>query len=336
MAAFLHQVRKMAKVAFVCALLSAVTAPISQAQTKPASRRTPQPVNIYDRAKAEMSEDMYVLYRIVERIARANQLDERPWRVGIVPTYDINAFATQVNLIAFHGGLLDQLDGDSSAIACIVGHEMAHHDKRHIALGQAQREQLKEQARKEAEAEVEREINSANRDATTTGVLGSILGGMGGLPGVGGSILRNESQNRISRAQQRINEIAQKKQVELEAKLAESVRRQEFEADEAGYLFATRAGFEAQGCMRAMQVLARTSGAEFDTTHPAVPKRIEALQQLMKKYPPATLTAEGRTRLSKGQPLTYDRSRDGKSLRINSRFGGANGGSRDIDRLLGR
>ncbi|WP_026732036.1 hypothetical protein [Fischerella sp. PCC 9605] len=41
--------------------------------------------------------------------------------------------------------------------------------------------------------------------------------------------------------------------------------------------------------LQAMEVLARTSGAEFDTTHPAIPKRIEALKALTIKYPPQTL-----------------------------------------------
>ncbi|BAU15537.1 peptidase M48, Ste24p [Leptolyngbya sp. NIES-3755] len=334
MTVLFQRVQKWAKATSICVLLLAATAPISQA--KPATRRAPQSAqpaaNIYDRAKAELPEDVYTLYRIVERVARANQLDQRPWRVGIVPTYDINAFATQVNLVALHDGLLDQLSGDSSAIACVVAHEMAHHEKRHIALGQAQRQQITEQAVQEAKAEVEREVNSARTESTATGVLGTVLGNVGGLPGLGGQILTNQSQNRRNRAQQRVQEIAEKKKAELEANLAASVRKQEFEADEVGYLMATRAGFEAEGCLRAMAVLARTPGAEFDTTHPAVPKRIEALQQLMKKYPPATLAAEGKAKLAATQPLTYDLSRDGKSLRINSRFGG----SSDIDRVLGR
>lgn len=331
MIAFPHHLQKFAKITSLCALLLAVTASVSVAKT-PAQRTTQPTRSLYDRAKAELPEDIYLLYRIVERIARANGVDERPWRIGTVPTYDINAFATQVNLVAFNDGLLDQLAGDWSAIACIVGHEMGHHHKRHSALGEAQKEQLIAQARAEAEAEVNREIRDAKTDSTATGVLGTLLGNLGGLPGVGGGLLKNESQNRLTRAQQRIEEMTKKKQAELESNLAATVRRQEFEADEAGYLFATRAGFEPQGCLRAMAVLARTPGAEFDTTHPAVPKRIEALQRLMQKYPPVSLAAEGKAKLARTQPLTYDPSKDGSSLRVNSRFGG----STDIDQVLGK
>ena len=331
MIAFPHRLQKFAKITSLCALLLAVTASVSVAKT-PAQRTTQPTRSLYDRAKAELPEDIYLLYRIVERIARANGIDERPWRIGTVSAYDINAFATQVNLVAVYDGLLDQLAGDSSAIACIVGHEMGHNDKRHIALGQAQKEQLIAKARAEAEAEVNREISDAKTDSTATGVLGGLLGSLGGIPGLGGGILRNESQNRLNRAEQRIQEIARKKQAELESNLAATGQRQEFEADEAGYLFATRAGFEPQGCFRAMAVLARTPGAESDTTHPAVPKRIEALQRLMQKYPPASLATEGKAKLTRTQPLTYDRSKDGSSLRVNSRFGG----STDIDQVLGK
>jgi len=46
----------------------------SFAQSKPAAGSTA----IYERAKKQLPKDIYVLYRIVDRIARANGLDERP------------------------------------------------------------------------------------------------------------------------------------------------------------------------------------------------------------------------------------------------------------------
>ncbi len=84
-----------------------------------------------------------------------------------------------------------------------------------------------------------------------------------------------------------------------------------------------KAGFELEGCLRVMNVLGRTPGAEFDTSHPAIPKRIEQLKELMAKYPATQLAEEGRSKISASQPLTYDLSKDGRSLRINSRRGGS-------------
>ena len=341
-------IRQIAILASFCALLLPRSLP---AQAKPLQSVKPQvteatvdpskSAEIYKQAKEELSEDWYVIYRIVDRIARANGLDNNPWRLLIVPKYNINAFATEVNLIALYNGILDQLAGDASAIACVVGHEMGHHVKRHIAMGEAEKALIIEQFQKEAEAEVMAEVEDAQSDATATSVGGSVLrtgggflGGIGSVLGnTGGAVLENESRQRMARAEERIQEITALKTEELEQRLAENERRQEFEADEVGYMYMARAGFEAEGCLRAMAVLGRTSGAEFDTTHPAVPKRIEKLKELMLQYPPQTLAQEGEAKISASQPLTYDRSQDGHSLRINSRRGGSAAG--DIERLFG-
>jgi predicted Zn-dependent protease len=300
--------------------------------------QNPSSDDLYKQAKEELSEDVYVIYRVVERIARANGLDNMPWRVGIVDEYNINAFATEVNLVAIYTGILDQLAGDSSAIACVIGHEMAHHVKRHIALAPAEELALKKRIQEEAEKQVLAEIQDAKSDATGTSVVGAVLQTVGGFVGgwgrragnVGNSALQDASRQRLAQAEERVKEIVEEKNAELEQKLAENNRKQEFEADEIGYQYIAKAGFDAEGCIRVMDVLGRTSGAEFDTTHPAIPKRVEQLRALMNQYPPATLAQEGESLIKSTQPLTYDLSKDGQSLRINSRRGGS--AADDIDR----
>lgn len=83
---------------------------------------------------------------------------------------------------------------------------------------------------------------------------------------------------------------------------------------------------------RYQHILSTSKCAEFDTTHPAVPKRIEALKALIKKYPPQTLKREGEARIAKSQALTYSLSRDKKTLRINSVRGSSAGD--DIERMF--
>jgi beta-barrel assembly-enhancing protease len=301
----------------------------------PSANAAPARAGSYEKAQKELPKDIYLLYRIVDRISRANGLDERPWRIGVVPKYEINAFATDVNLIAMFTGVMDQLAGDSSAIACIVGHEMAHNAKRHIAVGEAQKAEMIAKIKKETEEEVMREVNGAKSTATATSILGGLAGIFGGTAGaIGGSVIQGAGQQRLADAQRRVDEIVTKKKAELEKKLGEQNRAQEFEADEAGYVYMAKAGFEPEGCLRAMEVLARTPGAEFDTSHPAVPKRIEGLKTLMTKQPASKLAADGKTKMAATQPLTYDLSSDKMSLRINSRF--AKGGESDIDRLFGK
>ena len=327
--------RKLALISSLCALLLPTSLPV---QAKPAqdTRPTPASSTIYQRAKEELPPDLYALYRVIDRVARANGFDSNPWRIGIASQYEINAYATEVNLIALYNGMLDQLAGDSSALACVVSHEIGHHIKRHIAVGQAEKVALIAKIKEETQREVLGEQKDAQTDSTITGVGGAVVQRVvgGTLGNLGGNILGGQSRRRMADSQKRIDEIVATKTKELELRLAEQDRKQEFEADEAGYLYSVRAGFEPEGCLRVMQVLGRTPGAEFDTDHPAIPKRIEALKALIAKYPPQTLAAEGQARISATKPLSYDVSKDGKTLRINSRHGGSAG--QDIDRKFGQ
>jgi predicted Zn-dependent protease len=250
----------------------------------------------------------------------------------LVQEYDINAFATEVNLIALYSGLMDQLAGDSSAIACVIGHEMAHHVSRHIAASEAERVRLTAEIQDQARQEIEAEIEDAQGDARDSRIGAGVLDAFG--IGIGSGILRNNARKREAEANQRIQEIIDLKQAELEARLLEQNRTNEFEADQLGYTYVARAGFEPEGCFRTMEVLARTQGAEFDTTHPAVPKRIEALETLLKENPPEELELQGNSRISASQPLTYDLSEDKVSLRINSVRGGS--AADDLERLFGQ
>ena len=319
---------KFFSISSLCLLLFSTTLPV-EAKPQPTSTKT------FERAKNELPKDWYALYRIVDRVARANGYDRHPWRIKVIPEYNINAYATDVNLIAMYSGIFDQLNGDASALACVVAHEMGHHKKRHIAISQAKKAELVAKIQKEAEIEVLGEQRAAKTEATTTAVGGAVVQNVvgGSVGNVVGGWLRGSSRNRARKSQQRINTIVEKKKQELEQKIAAQSRKHEFEADEIGYLASVRAGFEPEGCLRVMDVLARTPGAEFDTTHPAVPKRIEALKALIKKYPPQTLKREGQARIAKSQALTYDLSRDKKSLRINSIHGGSV--DDDLKRMFG-
>ncbi|MGK7932629.1 MAG: M48 family metallopeptidase [Microcystaceae cyanobacterium] len=309
------------------------------AQTKQEQSSSSHPT--YQQAKKELDEDVYVIYRITERIARANGVDQAPWRVVAVQEYNINAFASDVNKISLYTGLLDQLGGDASAIACVVGHEMAHHTKRHIAMSQAERANAIAEFEEEAQRQVQAEAQDAQQDATGAAVLGELLGGLGGqfirgwggdAARTGGAVINQAGQQRLVDAELRINQIVEEKTQALNEQLAANSRKHEFEADEYGYKYMARAGFDPQGCVRMLNVLARTPGAEFDTTHPATPKRIERMKELIQTYPPQKLADQGDLRIRTSEPLTFQLSKDQQSLRINSRHGGS--AADDIDRMF--
>jgi predicted Zn-dependent protease len=292
--------------------------------------------SVYQKAQAELNEDLYVLYRIIDRIARANGLDQRPWRIAIGDKYELNAFAADANLLAVYNGILDQAAGDASAMACVIGHEMAHHVKRHIPVGEAQKAALITQMKAEAEKEAKEEVASAQAESIAGGILGNILGNVvGGSWGSrAGNVVQNVSRNRANNINERINQIFALKQAELERRLAEQSQAQEVEADELGYTYVVRAGFSPDGCTRMLQVLNQTAGAEFSGTHPSIPTRLEKMRGLARKYSTEKLKAEGNKRLSTIPPLTYSKSKDGLSLRVNSSRGGSS--KVDLEKMFGQ
>jgi predicted Zn-dependent protease len=242
---------------------------VETAETTETSEVTPTatPENLYDRAKSELPDNLYVLYRIIERLARANELDSHPWRVIIADDDQINAHATEANLIVIHFGLLDQTAGDSSALACVVAHEMAHHVNQHAAIWTSRVAEWQEQLQ---------------LDSSDEGYQ------------------------------------------EFEEKSSELRRKQELEADTWGYRYAATAGFDTEGCFRGFDVLSRLPEAFLDSsTHPAVPKRIDTLKEVMEEHPPETLAMKGELSLRTTNPLTYDMLEGDRWLRINSRRGGS-------------
>lgn len=297
---------------------------------------------MYEQARRDLPEHTYVVYRIIDRISRANGLDRTPWRVRTIQEYNVNAFATEINLIALYTGLMDQLAGDASGIACVVGHEMAHHTQRHTAMGKIAQAELIEQYRREAESAAQKELNAAKSEASGAALggallqgVGSLLGGWGGAAGgMVGSTMGRSAQDRMAASQQKVQAMVARKEKELAETIAENDRKQEFEADRYGYQYMTRAGFDPEGCLRLMEVFGRTPGAEFDTTHPATRKRIEQLKSLMQEYPAQQLAQEGQRALGGSRPLSYSLSEDGTSLRVNSRHGASTADS--LDRMFSR
>lgn len=71
-------------------------------------------------------EDFYKVYRIAERIIRANNLDFVNWRIAVVADSNFNAYSSETNCIAVHTGAIDTLTDNEDAMALVIGHEIAH------------------------------------------------------------------------------------------------------------------------------------------------------------------------------------------------------------------
>lgn len=72
------------------------------------------------------SEDFYNVYRVTEKIIRANKLDYLNWRIVITADKDFNASQSNLNCLTFNTGLIDTFKGNDDALAFIIGHEIAH------------------------------------------------------------------------------------------------------------------------------------------------------------------------------------------------------------------
>lgn len=282
---------------------------------------------IYEQAKEELGELGYSVYRVIERIARANLVDEIPWRISFDPEYDFNAHATDINLIVVNLGLYDRIIGDPSALACVIGHEMAHHTELHIP------ESVKKQADLEKQLQTikkdgQQEVVNAQQDSIEAISIGSMFGGIGTLfGGIAANNRMNEMKDKIAKLEKEYE------QAKLQAQ--EDQRKQELQADALGLKYMAKAGFEPEGCIRMLKILSRTPHAYLDSeSHPSATTRMEQMTKLMSEtdLEALKLTGENNLQVLRRQPLTYGQGLDGKSLRINSSYGGSN--SNAIDNMF--
>lgn len=275
-------------------------------------------------AKAELTENYYLLYRVTDRLARANGLDNHPWRVTIAPDYDANAFAQAPNQLSLYSGLVDQLHGDLDALACVVGHEMAHHSERHESLSTTEREAIDEKLKAEAIAQVQDEIaNKPSRGtaANAARIVGGLFGGWARIGGaVAGTVLGRGQQNSQAQIEARTEEIYQAKRAQQDEEWRELDRQYDFAADQLGYKYAVQAGFKRNGCLRAMNVLGELDLAKSES-HPAASTRSQKLLSAPTQYPTVELMQAGKAQLAESPwPLSYHFTRDSQQLEINSRF----------------
>lgn len=71
-------------------------------------------------------DDFYFIYRVAEKIIRANNLDFVNWRIVVDRTKKFNANSSELNCITLHSGLIDTFKGNDDALAFVIGHEIAH------------------------------------------------------------------------------------------------------------------------------------------------------------------------------------------------------------------
>ncbi len=129
-------------------------------------------------------------------------------------------------------------------------------------------------------------------------------------------------------AETRAAQIYEQKVADLNSEYSATLQRHEYESDEYGFKYMVRAGFDPQGCLRVMNTLSQNEHSRIPSfSHPRPSDRIAKLNELNTPSTVNTLLAEGRVNLNRTpQPLGYGLSRDGVSLRIESRYAGSGSG----------
>lgn len=266
----------------------------------------------YAQAKKQLPADYYVLYRIVDKIARANNIASGSWRVKISEEYALNGFADEANLIVVPRSAMSQLTGDPDALACMVSREISHHVRKHKAVGPGEQAALKKQIQEEAVAAA-----AANEKSKMGWGMG--LGLAGGLLGINTSGIQGAVNANTDRATARMIE---EKEAELNKRMAQTSTRIEKEADEDAFIYLARASRDPKGCIRYLDVISRDPKAEPDPANPQIPARIQSYRDFIDRESATKYKAEGSASLQRNKnPLTYEVADNGSSLRVNSSRG---------------
>ena len=73
------------------------------------------------------AEDFYTVYRVAEKLIRANKLDYMNWRICLKKdTEEINAYTDGTNIVVLTTAIFDTFKNNEDTLAMIIGHEMGH------------------------------------------------------------------------------------------------------------------------------------------------------------------------------------------------------------------
>lgn len=257
----------------------------------------------YQKAEIELNKQNYTLYRIAERLSRANKLDNIPWRICVpINNGEFNAVASERNLITVYPILYDSYAGNISALAFIVAHEMAHnylkHSSRLIKIAKTTQKSLEE--------EIE---NKQKRP--------DWLDPMSGRPQTEEIFLTEKTKNE---------------------ECLSSVRKIEYEADKQAIIYMIRAGFNTEKAIEALEFIYNDEHSidNESTTHPMTINRIHQIKALQKNLKNEELKKEGLLNFKSSHVLIYERSLDKKSIRINSKYTNSENPSDNFKEIFGK
>lgn len=253
----------------------------------------------YEKIKSQTG-DNFEIYKILERILRANKLQYQNWRIAFYMDHeDINANAGAYNLIQISSALYDSLYPDDDAIAFVISHELAHLILNHAKATNEIRYKINQ---------LEEKIKINKYEIRRTQNISDIQSAFGDDIGSIGNLLANVSGN--------IAVDMLTKNLKREYGL---LRQMEYAADSQALVLMTKAGYNPQSCLEVMNVLSGLGGLDKELltdTHPSDKSRTDNLNSKLYGLNKQKLQKEGRYNIYNSNVLNARATTDKKAVLI--------------------
>ena len=253
----------------------------------------------YEKIKSQTG-DNFEIYKILERILRANKLQYQNWRIAFYMDHeDINANAGAYNLIQISSALYDSLYPDDDAIAFVISHELAHLILNHVKATNEIRYKINQ---------LEEKIKINKYEIRRTQNISDIQSAFGDDIGSIGNLLANVSGN--------IAVDMLTKNLKREYGL---LRQMEYAADSQALVLMTKAGYNPQSCLEVMNVLSGLGGLDKELltdTHPSDKSRTDNLNSRLYGLNKQKLQKEGRYNIYNSNVLNARATTDKKAVLI--------------------
>ena len=223
--------------------------------------------------------DLCKLYRITERLIRANNLEHTNWRITLIKdSENVNAYASDSNHISIYTALYDSVCNNEDALAMVIAHEMAHN-----ILGHQQRQaEMIVKYDKIRAAAIGSTANSTNIITTSTGLVTAS------------------------------GALAYKKHLYNEIKMME------FMADTEGLNLLIKAGYDPNKAIYTLKFLETMPNIKaFFETHPIASERLKSAKENITLSNPDWVE-EGKVNIYNSKVLPVKRSSDNISIVISS------------------
>jgi Zn-dependent protease with chaperone function len=322
----------------------------------------------YAGAKKELPEDIYPMYRILERLMQTNKVDDAigitvrstspeeclamtgnkelcslvgdlpdvkakdsmiAWAVQVVSSSNASPNATATgsnNLIRIQKSLINSLSDKPAAIACVVGHELAHLTEKHSKKMSTKMNEMDGIASEKIESAIENAKRAQKSQQMWAAVAMGLNAAAGTYQGALSNYnLANSIQADSAEGAQALRSLLQANYATLRASSPKSLtalesmqglgakliqrtkvdidsyldeyrkdlnafsREQESEADAKGVEYIAKAGINPKGCIEVVELLHRNTGDKSTSqysSHPGEEERKEKMEKAIAELSP--------------------------------------------------